>query len=111
MNAQKDMRARYGKPAGWTAKQMFAYLLHNANAPDEGFDRSKMADRLRELLARRKEKSEEKRVWTVGEESAKSIEEIDWDATVAKQLEHMQADLESNLEKDESLQSALTSWP
>lgn len=50
-------------------------------------------------------------MWTVGEESAKSIEEIDWDATVAKQLEHMQADLESNLEKDESLQSALTSWP
>jgi hypothetical protein len=43
-------------------------------------------------------------VWQLGDESAKSLEEIDWERTVAKQLEHMQADLESNFERDETLE-------
>lgn len=78
------MRQRHGRPAGWSARQTFSYLLHNARAPDPGFDRTRMKDRLQQLLRERAETG--KRVWSLGEESAQSLEEIDWDRTVAKQL-------------------------
>lgn len=39
LKSQNEMRARNPRPAGWTAKQVFSYLLHNARAPETGFDR------------------------------------------------------------------------
>lgn len=113
LRAQNEMRLRHPRPQGWTARQVFSYLLHNARAPDTGFDRHLITQKLRDLLTRANEGADKqtKRVWTFGEEAAKSIEEIDWDLTVAKQLERMQADLEQNIEKDESLQEALVNWP
>jgi hypothetical protein len=95
LRTQNEMRRRMGKPNGWSSRQIFSYLMHNATAPDVSFDRTKMRDRLRELLSQRS--SEGKKVWQLGDESAKTLEEVDWERTVAKQLEHMQADLESNL--------------
>ncbi len=59
----------------------------------------------------RQEAKGDKRVWTMGEETAKTIDEIDWDRTVAKQLERMQIDLETNLEKDAELQRTIEDWP
>jgi len=106
---QNEMRRKFGRPHGWTPRQVFSYLMHNASAPDSTFDRTKMKERLRELLE--KKSAEGKRVWKVGDESAKSLEEIDWETTVAKQLEHMQTDLETNLETDAQLAEALQTWP
>jgi hypothetical protein len=63
-----------------------------------------ITQRLRDILERTKTKEKQsKRVWTLGEESAQSLEEIDWDATVAKQLETMHADLDENISRDPQL--------
>lgn len=57
--------------------------MHNARAPDESFNRAQITQRLLDLMERQTAKGE-KRVWTLGDETAKTIDEIDWDRTVAK---------------------------
>lgn len=115
MRVQKEARERYGRPEGWTPKQIFGYLLKNAQAPQTGFDHTNFQHALRDMLERARAMAERdgaagKRVWDLGEEMATSIDEVDWDRTVSKQLERMQIDIEENLD-DPEVQAALSSWP